>query len=291
MVRCTGIPKPKCEHPCEWTKGKGCNKAAKNKSAVIEKVKTPTPSPKKIYAFIGFKDDGLKEQVEKNGSTVTYGIKDNTNYVIYKVDKRILNTIENLTIPKMLINDFVTKYGYESKKLVKAIRAPKAKAKTPSPPPKVKTPSPVIKFSDLFTRRKPFAKEDYETNLKITDNLYNYSDLMYKKYWIKRILDHAVGAVKGIFITVKENKIKHVITQLFYSFDKDTFIIPLRVKNEEDPSKYDLYGIEFTYDPEKKYKIKINKDALVLLEEYEAGDDILDSLVDDFPDIIQIAAK
>lgn len=301
MVRCTGIPKPKCLPPCEWTKGKGCNKAAV--AEVAEAVeKTPTPSPVKIYAFLGFKDYILKEAVEAAGHKVTYGLKPSSTYIIYKADKRAVKKVEESTLPKMLVVDFVSKYGYASDKFDVAVAAPAAnaaKSKTPSPvapvapvaPAKSKTPSPIAhKPPSAKKLGKIFPNSDDEFPI-ISKYKLEYSDICYKSDEggeLSNIYKKAIAILANMFVKAKDNNVKKVITQLFYSMKADKFIIPLKAKSESHPRLEDLYGVEFSYDHSQKNKFNINKNVMVLIEDYLPGDDILESIVADYPDVVQL---
>jgi len=296
MVRCTGIPKPKCLPPCEWTKGKGCNKASAVAVAAVAAVEktpspaTPTPSPAKIYAFLGFKDEVLKATVEAAGHTVTYGINPDSSYIVYKMDKRVLKKIEESTLPKMLVADFVSKYGYASEKfgtlplknnLPVAVAQPVAvKSKTPSPvshkPPTKKKLGKIFPNSD---GKFPItSKYDLEY-------IYYKSDEEGELY---NIYKQAIAILANMFVRAKDNNIKKVITQLFYSEKDDKFIIPLKAKSESHPRLEDLYGVEFSYDHSQKNKFNINKNVMVLIEDYLPGNDILESIVPDYPDIVQL---
>lgn len=313
MVRCTGIPKPKCLPPCEWTKGKGCNKAVAAEAVEIvpEKVKTPTPSPVKIYAFLGFKDYILKEAVEAAGHKVTYGLKPDSTYIIYKADKRAVKKIEESTLPKMLVVDFVSKYGYASDKFGVAVAAPAAKSKTPSAVAAVaavapvalvapvaevvksKTPSPAQIAHKPPTKKKLgkiFPNSGGEFPIASKYNL-EYSYIYYKSYEdgeLYNIYKQALAILANMFVKAKDNNVKKVITQLFYSMKADTFIIPLKAKSESHPRLEDLYGVEFSYDHSQKNKFNINTNVMVLIEDYLPGDDILESIVADYPDVVQL---
>ena len=306
MVRCTGIPKPKCLPPCEWTKGKGCNKAEAAAAEAAEKTPTPspatpTPSPVKIYAFLGFKDYILKEAVEAAGHKVTYGLKPSSTYIIYKADKRAVKKIEESTLPKMLVVDFVSKYGYASDKFGVAVAAPAAKSKTPSPveavapvvAAKSKTPSPVAapiahKPPSAKKLGKLFPNSDGEFPIISKYNL-EYSDIYYKSDEsgeLHNIYKQAIAILANMFVKAKDNNVKKVVTQLFYSIKADKFIIPLKAKSESHPRLEDLYGVEFSYDHSQKNKFNINKNVMVLIEDYLPGDNILESIVADYPDIV-----
>ena len=303
MVRCTGIPKPKCLPPCEWTKGKGCNKVAAAEAAV-EKTPTPspatpTPSPVKIYAFLGFKDYILKEAVEAAGHKVTYGLKPDSTYIIYKADKRAVKKVEESTLPKMLVVDFVSKYGYASDKfgVAVAVAAAVAKSKTPSPVAAVapvvvksKTPSPAHKPPTKKKLGKIFPNSDGEFPIISKYNL-EYSDIYYKsdeEGELNNIYKQALAILANMFVKSKDNNVKKVITQLFYSMKADKFIMPLKAKSESHPRLEDLYGVEFSYDHSQKNKFNINKNVMVLIEDYLPGDDILESIVADYPDVVQL---
>jgi hypothetical protein len=290
MVRCTGITKPKCLPPCEWTKGKGCNKAVAVEKTPTPSPATPTPSPVKIYAFLGFKDYLLKEAVEAAGHKVTYGLKPDSTYIIYKADKRAVKKVEESTLPKMLVVDFVSKYGYASDKFGMAVVAP-AKSKTPSPvaaASKSKTPSPVHEPPTKKKLGKIFPNSDGEFPITSKYNL-EYSEIYYKSDEggeLYNIYKQAIAILANMFVRAKDNNVKKVITQLFYSEKADKFIIPLKAKSESHPRLEDLYGVEFSYDYSQKNKFNINKDVMVLIEDYLPGDDILESIVADYSDIV-----
>jgi len=295
MVRCTGIPKPKCLPPCEWTKGKGCNKAAVVAVAAVEKTPspaTPTPSPAKIYAFLGFKDEVLKAAVEAAGHKVTYGINPDSSYIVYKMDKRVLKKIEESTLPKMLVADFVSKYGYASEKfgtlplksnLPVAVAQPVVEpVVAPAVAVKSKTPSPI---SHKPPTKKKLGKIFVNSNGKFP--ITSKYDLKYSKIYYKsdeegelyNIYKQAIAILINMFVRAKDNNVKQVITQLFYSEKDDKFIIPLKAKSESHPRLEDLYGVEFSYDHSKKNKFNINKNVMVLIEDYLPGDNILESIV------------
>ena len=132
--------------------------------------------------------------------------------------------------------------------------------------------------------------EDYFTNISDTPIQYHdeetVSALKYKSTDIFKIFRTARGVINKMF--EKTNEVHVIITQLYYSRDVDKFILPIKIKNEADESKVDVYGVEFTYNKDVRDKIRLNNDLLILLEHYETDDDIAESLVEDYPDITQL---
>ena len=319
MVKCSGVKKPNCLAPCEWTVGKGCNKAA-----TPAKPKTPSPS-KRVYAFIGFKDDDLKTHVEKMNNKVTYGIKTDTTHIVYKKDKRVMEKVEIFTGSKLELGAFIEKYGFSSKKTAKAA----AKAPSPTKPvakssskPAGCVPSKLKKYVERKAPPYPAAEccgiklkgndgNEYvskpdkngickwykaEKTSKVVKpptpkaapykltygykresaeglaNLVGKRDVEYDGYGLNKIYKHAKGACLGMF--KDDNDIRGIVDDVFYYVpSQDLFIIALKARvdsNRKDKDLNTVYGVEFTYDLNRKYMIEVEKNAMVLLDEHKA---------------------
>ena len=355
MVKCSGVKKPNCLAPCEWTVGKGCNKSVK--AATPAKPKTPSPS-KRIYAFLGFKDDDLKTHVEKMNNKVTYGIKTDTTHIVYKKDKRVMEKVEAFSGPKLELSAFIEKYGFSSKKAAKAaakapspakpVAKPSSKpagcvpsklkkyverkappypaaeccgitlkgndgneyvskpdkngickwykaekaVKPPTPkaakPPTPKAPTPKAAKPPTPKAAKPpkptkAAKPPKAVLYKLTygykresaeglANLVGKRDVEYDGYNLSKIYKHAKGACLGMF--KDDNDIRGVVEDVFYYVpSQDLFVIALKARCDTDRKDKDLntvYGVEFTYDLNRKYMIEVEKNAMVLLDEHKA---------------------
>ena len=289
MVRCTGIAKSDCVKPCEWTKSKGCNKEGKFDAIAaaialpVNKKLTSYPLPahksfnSRIYAFLGFRDDNLKEIVEKHGNKVVYGIKENTTHIVYKKDKRIMDKVELSTLSKLTLLAFLTKYGFESKK--------NNKVKTSLPTPTPLLLKPISKFHCKYSLIDPNAPEILTKTKLIT----------YDNYPLINIFNHAKAAIKGMFLDVKDNNIQSIITDMYYVSNEDLFIMPLIAKSDEnhkDKKLHDIYGVEFKYNPNMKYKIKVDKNVIVLLQSYKEKPvkqlDVLSAIQKEYSDAVQI---
>lgn len=277
MVRCSGVKKSECSPPsCEWISGKGCKAVAKNKTPTPPK-KTPT---RRRFAFMGFKDDELKAQVEAFENKVTYGLKPDTTHIVYKKDKRIMEKIEASGLPKTLLADFVAKYGFGAE-------AP-APAPAPLPAPKAK----------LTAAKKPKTVESSLNKIKVMKNYYigdtngpdfsryMISTVTYGDITLRKIFRHAKEMTLNMF--KKENDIRGIVDNgFFYVPSKDLFVIALKARVDSDRKNQSLntvYGIEFTYDESRKYKIKIDQNAMVLLEEHAATPD---QLIEDIKEAIK----
>jgi hypothetical protein len=330
MVRCSGISKPKCQPPCEWTTGKGCAKA-------VEPPKPKSPHGRH-FAFLGFKDDELVKAVEALENTVSYGIKKDTTHIVFKQDKRLVAKLDAFTGPKILLTDFLTKYGFASKKVkalpklatpatkvakpptppakptkekkvVKIVTPPTKPTKVATPPAKptkvatppakpakptkvatppakptkVATPpakptkvaTPPAKPTKVATPPRPTRKAKLTLNNKPIDsdkNLKSLQQIKYTGYSTKKILKHAKAASLGMF--KDDNDIRGVVDTWCYVPSKDMFVIPLKARCETDRKDKDLntvYGVEFTYDIDRKYMISVSKDAAVILEDFQGS--------------------
>ena len=244
-MSCYKLKKNNCKPPsCEWTNGKGCSRPP-----------YMSPGKKHEYAFMGFRDDILKTQFEDlSGSKVTYGLKSSSTYVIYKKDKRIMDTIKGLAIPKMSLSDFLMKYNLTSSRITQKTRQPKAESA----------------YSSKFTLNgepQNIAKQTVIDWMSLEQ-----SEIEYDGIDIGKIYRHAKVVAMKMF--KKENDIRDCVKNVFAYVPKDDlFIICLRARVDtarKDQTINTVYGVTFSYNPTIKYKIRINKEVIVLLDAHEA---------------------
>lgn len=150
-----------------------------------------------------------------------------------------------------------------------SIAKPAAKPPSPAKPaPKPPTPEPTYKLTQLV-RGKRVAAEGSDLSGK--------AELEYDRYSLQKIYKHAKAACLGMF--KEDNDIRGVVPGAFYYVPSaDLFVIALKARSDADRKDKDLntvYGVEFTYDPKRKYMIEVDKNAMVLLDSIHAGEKAL----------------
>lgn len=119
----------------------------------------------------------------------------------------------------------------------------------------------------------------------------NYNTASYKDHLLKRIFNHAIFVVKGMFFNVKINQLRNIVLDLFYVPSKDMFIIPVTTRVTADKQLIDVYGIEFIYEPKAKHMIQMNTN-IFLINKSVSGilrkDDIFEGIQTEYKDVIHI---
>jgi hypothetical protein len=149
-----------------------------------------------------------------------------------------------------------------------------AKAPTPKPAPKAPTPKPAPKPPKAVKAPKPTYKLTYESGKSAEGktDLVGKHNVEYDGYSLNKIYKHAKGACLGMF--KDDNDIRGVVDDVFYYVpSQDLFVVALKARcdaNRKDKDLNTVYGVEFTYDLNRKYMIEVEKNAMVLLDEHKA---------------------
>jgi hypothetical protein len=253
-----------------------------------------------------------------------------------------MSKIDAATVPKVILADFVTKYGFASKKVknMKAVIPGGFAGEKPLQPTIPKDP----RAHGQFVRRtrevvaekppktprneyiRPIAPKDprahgqfvrmrhrvhkneqstpekryaIKTSLalkhngkQITGELKTLNNVTYKKYPVLKIFKHGKAVSLGMFGA--DNHIRGIVDTWCYVPSKDIFVIALKARSDINKKAKDIntvYGVEFTYDANIKYKIRVSKDSAVLLNDFQGNSDELieetkEAMIDEYENAI-----
>ena len=257
----------------EAARAKAAAKAEKQATKVIKTVtkvlksKKNTAVPKtpltgKVFVFSGFRDDQLKTQIELLGATVGASLTKKTTHIVYVETAKNKAKQATLTLPKSELAKFVEKYGLKHEAKPKAAKKPKSE----------KMPTPDLGLTKFAQNKSYYVynKDPAYNKVVLPLKSYEASKFTYAGTTLGQIKRHADGVAEGMF--AKENNVRGILPHLFYVSKKDLFILVLRTRSTKEPKvtkKNDYFGVEFKYDPTMKYKISMEKNAIVLFENAE----------------------
>lgn len=269
MTRCSGLKKDLCSDPCMWVVKKGCTKSEGVKAAEQE-AKAAAKAAKEAAA----KAAKEKAAAIRAAAKASKAVKAEKEAKVKEV---------------------------KAVKAVKEAKVKEAKEKA-VPKPKV-TKSNVVKV-DVASKWKwlpqsksnPFGK-DAPVNLKTdfpADHNIVRTSITYDDVLIKKIHAHAKHMIANMFSN--DNYIREICRGLFYVPSKDLFVALIRTRSTKSPKinkNNDYLGVEFTYNEIRKYKMVVNKDTIVLVEDFvgkldRTSTEPLKALKAEYKDVIQL---